>query len=183
MGISKPKGRVVWQLNFFDYSNSKEVLLTPDIVEYDGIKSNKPAFDLIIGAHTMTELGIILDFKDRMITIDEIKLPMKYINDLPSSNQKAFSSQSCERDNEPKATELATQQVVKILDAKYVKANLPELVKNNCTNLSPSEQDQLLELLEEFEDLFDGTLGVWDIEPVTFDKTLSWQSFPNSASP
>ncbi len=87
MGISKPKGRVVWQLIFFDYSNSKEVLLTPDIVEYDGIKSDKPDFDLIIGAQTMTELGIILDFKDQMITIDEINLPMQSINDLPSSNK------------------------------------------------------------------------------------------------
>ena len=56
-------------VKFFDYSNSKEVFLNPDIVEYDGI-SNKPAFNLIIGAQTMTEIGIILDFKDQMITID-----------------------------------------------------------------------------------------------------------------
>jgi hypothetical protein len=35
----------------------------------------------------MTELGIILDFKNQMITIDEINLPMQSINDLPSSNR------------------------------------------------------------------------------------------------
>ena len=92
-----------------------------------------------------------------MITIDEIKLPMQSINDLPSSNKEALSYQNCVENNEPKATELATQQVVKIFDANYEKANLPELVKNNCTNLSPSEQAKLLEVLEEFEDLFDGT--------------------------
>ncbi len=92
----------------------------------------------------MTELGIILDFKDQMITVDEIKLPMQSINDLPYSNREEFSSQNCQKDNDPKATELATQQVVKISDANYEKANLPELVKNNCTNLSPSEQDKLL---------------------------------------
>ncbi len=144
-GDFQTKGKGSLAINLFDYSDSKEVLLTPDIVEYDGIKSDKPAFDLIIGAQTMTELGIILDFKDQMITIDEIKLPMQSINDLPSSNREAFSSQNRQKDDEPKATELATQQVVKILDAKYEKANLPELVKNNCTNLSPSEQDKLLE--------------------------------------
>jgi hypothetical protein len=158
-GDFQTKGKGSLAVKFFDYSNSKEVFLTPDIVEYDGI-SNKPAFDLIIGAQTMTELGIILDFKEQMIPIDEIKLPMRSIDDLPSSNKEALSYQNCTRDDEPKATELATQRVVKILDVNYKKADLPELVKNNCTNLSSSEQDKLLEVLEELEDLFDGTLGV-----------------------
>jgi len=108
-GDFQTKGKGSLAAKFFDYSNSKEVYLTPDIVEYDGI-CNKPAFDLIIGAQTMTELGIILDFKDQMITIDEIKLPMRSpINDLQSSNREAYSSQNREFHDEPKATELATQ--------------------------------------------------------------------------
>jgi hypothetical protein len=57
----------------------------------------------------MTDLGIILDFKEQMITIDEIKLPMRSINDLPSSNREALSYQNCVKDDESKATELATQ--------------------------------------------------------------------------
>ena len=61
--------------------------MTPDIVE---ITFRKPAFNLIIGAQTMTELGIILDFKEQIITIDEIKLPMRSINNLPSSNKEAL---------------------------------------------------------------------------------------------
>ena len=65
--------------------------MTPEIVEYDGKTLAKPAFDLIIGTKTMTELGIILDFKHRMITIDEIKLPMRNIKDLPASNKKSLS--------------------------------------------------------------------------------------------
>jgi hypothetical protein len=47
--------------------------LTPDVVEYDGM----PVFDLIIGCKTMMELGIVLDFKNKEITIDEIILPMR----------------------------------------------------------------------------------------------------------
>ncbi len=39
----------------------------------------KPMFDLILGTQTMDELGIILDFKNKMITIDEIELPMQSI--------------------------------------------------------------------------------------------------------
>ena len=41
------KGSV--EVNFFEYSRSKAVLLTPEIVEYDGKTLAKPAFDLIIG--------------------------------------------------------------------------------------------------------------------------------------
>ena len=63
--------------------------------------------------------------------------------------------------------------MVKILDASYEKADLPELIKTNCTNLSPSEQAKLLEVLKEFEDLFDGTLGVWDTEPVE-EERYTW---------
>ncbi len=61
-GDFQTKGKGSLAIKFFDYRNSKEALLTPDIVEYDGIKSGKPVFDIIIGAQTMTELGIILDF-------------------------------------------------------------------------------------------------------------------------
>ncbi len=66
------------ELNFFEYSNSKKYLATPDIVEYN--KINKPQYDIILGVKTMKENGIILDFKDNMITIDEVKLPMRNIN-------------------------------------------------------------------------------------------------------
>jgi hypothetical protein len=47
-------------------------------------------------------------------------------------------------------------------------SKMSELIKSNCTNLSPLEQAKLLEVLTEFEDLFDGTLGDWDTEPVSF---------------
>ena len=52
------KGKDSLGVNFFEYSNSKEDFLTPDIVDYDEITFQKPAFDLIIGAQIMTELGI-----------------------------------------------------------------------------------------------------------------------------
>jgi hypothetical protein len=36
-----------------------------------------PQYDLILGAKTMEKYGIILDFKDEMITIDKVKLLMQ----------------------------------------------------------------------------------------------------------
>ena len=68
------KGKGSLGVKIFEYSNSKEIFLTPDIVEYDKKNLQKTAFDLIIGTETMTELGIILDFKEKVITIDEIKI-------------------------------------------------------------------------------------------------------------
>jgi hypothetical protein len=43
----------------------------PDVVEYN--KDNRPQYDLILGTETMKEFGIILNFRDKMITIDEIQ--------------------------------------------------------------------------------------------------------------
>ena len=82
---------------------------------------------------------------------------MQNINDLPSSNKEALRYQNCLANDEPKSTELATQRVVKILDENNEKADLPELVKTKCSNVSSKEQAKLLEVLNEFEDLFDGT--------------------------
>jgi hypothetical protein len=62
------------ELNFFEYSDSKRYLAAPDIIEYD--KINKPWYDIILGVKTMKKYGIILDFKDKMITIEEVELPM-----------------------------------------------------------------------------------------------------------
>ncbi len=56
----------------------------PDIVEFG--ENNKPQYDLIIGTKTMKEYGIILDFKDKMITVDEVKLPMQNIYYLQGSS-------------------------------------------------------------------------------------------------
>ena len=53
-------------------------------------------------------------------------------------------------------------------DAKYEKANLRAIAKEDCLyHRSASEKDKLLKLLQEFEELFDGTLGDWDCNPVS----------------
>ncbi len=71
-GIFQTKGMGDIQLKFFEYSDSKRVKIKPDVVEYGEGSIEKPLFDLILGTKTMRELGIILDFKHQMITIDEI---------------------------------------------------------------------------------------------------------------
>jgi hypothetical protein len=74
-GMFQTKRKAEIELNFCEYSNSKRYLSEPDIVKYD--KNNKPQYDLILCVKTMKKYGIILHFKDKMITVDEIKLPMQ----------------------------------------------------------------------------------------------------------
>ncbi len=140
-----------------------------DVVEYDVVTVEEPLFDLILGTKTMDELGIVLNFKQRVITMDEIDLPMQSINDMPTSRKEALAlNHSLANLMEPKSTEEATNHLVQILDANYKKADLQAVVKDNCTHLSANKQKKLLELLTEFEPLFDGTLGAWNTMPVSF---------------
>jgi hypothetical protein len=70
---------------------------------------------------------------------------------------------------EPESTRNATKHVVEILDAKYDKADLPSIVKNNCVHLSAPHQSSLLALLLKYKELFDGTLGDWKLPPVSIE--------------
>ncbi len=84
-GIFQTKERGKLSIRFFECSNSKEFLMEPDVFEYDR-KMGKPVFDLIIGRNSMEKLGIVLDFKAKSITIDEIMLPMRNINSLTNKS-------------------------------------------------------------------------------------------------
>jgi hypothetical protein len=70
---------------------------------------------------------------------------------------------------EPASTCNATKRVVEILDAKYNKADLSSIVKNNCVHLSRSRCNSLLALLLKFEELFNGTLRDWKLPPVSYE--------------
>jgi hypothetical protein len=60
--------------------------------------------------------------------------------------------------NDPVSVEERTQRVKEILEAKYVPADL-EQICGNCTHLQIEQQKKLLDLLQKYEDLFDGSLG------------------------
>jgi hypothetical protein len=54
------------------------------VVKYK--KGSKPQYDLILGTETMKEIGVVLNFKAKTITIDEIILPMRNINHLQGAS-------------------------------------------------------------------------------------------------
>jgi hypothetical protein len=127
-------------------------------------------YNVIIGKQTFHDIGAMLDFKEKTITIDDILLPMRNINNLQlkSSISRAlkFNSNFAQ---EPVSTRNASKCVVEILDTKYDKADLPSTVKNNCEHLSMPHWNLLLALLHKYEELFYGTLGDWKLPPVSFE--------------
>jgi hypothetical protein len=165
--LTKKVGEI--DTSFVEYSISKSVHLTPDIVEYDP-GANAPLYDLIIGKQSLHDIGAVLDFKDKTITIDSILLPMRNIVNLQlkPSVTRALRHISCQA-QEPVSTCSDTKRVIAILDAKYDKADLPVIVQDNCSHLQPSHREKLLSLLLKYETLFDGTLGDWNRPPVSIE--------------
>jgi hypothetical protein len=84
---------------------------------------------------------------------------------------------------EPISTQDATKRAVWILDAKYNKADLQSIVKNDCQHMSADQQNKLLQLLIKYESLFDGTLGDWKTNPVSFQLKEGSKPYHNRAFP
>ena len=76
----KPK-RWVTSRSFVDYLDSKRIHLKPDIVEY-ACNGAPPLYNLILGKEILHDLGVLLDFNEKTITIDEILLAMRNTNYL-----------------------------------------------------------------------------------------------------
>jgi hypothetical protein len=84
---------------------------------------------------------------------------------------------------EPQSTQDATKHVTQILDAKYQKADLQSIVTDKCKHLSANQQKKLLQLLTKYESLFDGTLGDWKTNPVSFQLKEGVSPYHGQAFP
>jgi hypothetical protein len=59
----------------------------------------------------------------------------------------------------PISTHSTTERTVEILDAKYENADLPAIIRENCSHLKAADREKQLSVLLKFESLFDGLLG------------------------
>ncbi len=69
------------------------------------------------------------------------------------------------------------------MDAKYEKADLSAIIRENCSHLTAFDSEKLLSVLLRFESLFDGTLDDWKLPPVSFElkegmKTYHGRPYP-----
>ncbi len=157
------------EISFVDYLASKKVCLQLDFVEYSP-GDQAPMYDLIIGKQMMHEIGVKLDFQERTITMDNILLPMRNITNLQLKSRitRALRETPVMLKSQL-ALAISTKRVVDIADAKYEKADLPAIIRQNCSHLTASDREKLLSMLLRFESLFDGTLGDWKLPPVSFE--------------
>jgi hypothetical protein len=83
--------------------------------------------------------------------------------------------------DEPKSTQEATTRAMRILDSKYEKADLRQIAAD-ATSLDEKQKGDLYELLMEFEELFDGTLGDWKTKELVYYRvqgTQLWHVYCN----
>jgi hypothetical protein len=75
--------------------------------------------------------------------------------------------------NEPQTLKDTYSRATKILDAEYkqTSASLDDVIKT-CENLHVEEQHQLKTLLQKYEDLFDGTLGEFNMDTIPISLQL-----------
>jgi len=119
-------GRGKIRVKFCESSTSRECTLQPAVVECNENNMTKPGFDLILGSNTPNELGIVLDFGTKEITLADISLPMSDINKLKrrATIEMAWTMENSiyqSMSKEPQSTLKATKHLMQILDAKYEK--------------------------------------------------------------
>ena len=122
-------------------------------------------YDIIIGRDLLHSLGINLLFDTGEISWDGAKIHMQ-----PPSMLKSTWINEMEKEvlfaHDPSTTD--AERIQHIIESKYAPADLIEIAEQ-CKHLNQGEQKLLLRLLQKFEDLFDGTLGTWNTEPIQLE--------------
>lgn len=109
------------------------------------------AYDMILGRDVLSGLGIKFDFADNTLEWDNVVIPMK---DGDAPFEETFNVQ------EPDSIISSTDKLKGILEAKYEKADLQEII-DDVPHLTPSQRKVLYNTLNEYRTLFDGSLGKW----------------------
>ena len=141
-------------------------------------------YDMKIGRDLMVQIVLTDEFKCQVLqwvgATVHMKEPSGWLgkSDLNKRNMYEVVMQN----SEPPSTREATDQMVKIRNITYAKAELKQ-VADIGTHLNAEERTQLLSLLEYFEDLFNGTLGRWVTEPVDLELNPGSKPFNSKYYP
>jgi len=156
-GIYTTNYDVKLKLSLTEFNSSKIISHRFQVDNDDGDEGI--GYDMIIGRDLMESIGMILDFQNKTIQWENMTVSMK-------NHREAHAFIPLPK--ELKSTSNATDRAVRILDSNYQAADLDEIVEN-ANQLNSKEKALLLNLLKDFEDLFDGTLGHWNTEPVDIE--------------
>ena len=116
-------------------------------------------YDMIIGRDVLQFLGINIQFSTQEVVWDYASMPFK---DFDATAMDSYHIE------DPDGLLQDTDRLKKILDAKYVPADLEKLCQSQA-QLQQAQQKKLLELLQKHAALFDGTLGLWKDAEVSLE--------------
>ena len=122
-------------------------------------------YDMIIGRETLAELGFIIDFKSNQISWNDMKVEMKHPTFFDNKENLAlFAFQA-----EPEKCQQALKRAVHIMDmGRNSPPNINNIV-NGYKHLESDHKTKLKHLLNDYEALFDGTLGDWKTPPISVE--------------
>ena len=125
---------------------------------------------MIIGHDLMVQLGLTDDFKCQVLQWDGASIHMKESRNLlgESNITKREMREVVMQNAEPDSTLEANERMVKILDSTYAKSDLKQ-VADNATQMNDEERTLVLSLLEDLNELFNGTLGKCATDPVDLE--------------
>jgi Aspartyl protease len=135
------------------------------------VAENMGAYDMIIGRDIMNFLGINIQFSDSTVHWENASMQFKPVDAMIDTDYHIAESM---------AVEDTTEQIRKILDAKYQATNL-EKVCLAQSHLKYQQQRKLFDLLSKFSNLFNGTLGKWNQDPIKLE--LKEGATPYNAQP
>ena len=110
---------------------------------------------MIIGMDLMTELGMILDLKDKTIEWEDLSIELKPRGLLNKTNMLEYSY---EISTAPETIKDAENRQTRILDADYSATDMDEYVQS-LEYLNIEQRNTLLNVLKKHPQLFSGGIG------------------------
>ena len=105
----------------------------------------------------------------------------KDLNTGKITTEEQFTNSYVEEVYESDHVSTTTKLLHVILDAKYEKTDLHNIMENQCQYLTMTQRNELLKLLQKFEEFLDGTLSTWKTDPV--DSELKEDAKPICSQP
>ena len=139
-------------------------------------------YGMVLERDLLTELGLNLKFPEHVTEADDgpfnrsttpmVDLGMyvfKYLNKGEITHEELFNNAYVEEVYESEHVRTVTKRLRVILDAKYEKVDLHKVMETQCQHLTMTQRNELLQLLQKIEDLFDKTLVTWITDLVDFE--------------
>ena len=137
---------------------------------------------MIIDRYLITTLGLNIRFSENIIIggdgpfkgcsapmLDVSTYEFKLLTEKKVKPEESFINAYVDECLDSEGTISSTRRIHIILDAKYKKADLKQVMDKKCQHLIPNEREILLHLLRKFKSLFYGTLGTRKTTPVDLE--------------